>query len=453
VFGNKNLNFIFKSGIIPALIALAFCLEPVSAKAKQTISLDQAVEMALAYSPTLKAVQQKLNSAKLAEKEAYTYYLPTLETQYAYKGVQDAPTTKIGGMKFEVGSENSYSWKTSVNQPLFTGFRITSMHRLAELGIDLAATDLLLNKLDVALEAKEAYLQYVKAQKSLEVAEQAVKQLEAHLKTSQDFYDVGIIPINDVLKVKVELANAQQSQVAADNAVSLAAAKLSSLIGWGVDDKVQVEDILRRHHKNITYNQALNKARVQRPELKALGIQLDQADQLIKKAQSEYYPQLGLKAGYNYLSDSPDMGDSAYYDHSGWEVQASLDWSVFEWGRTKHKVGQARADKMRLTALEKSLKDQIDLQVKQAWLFLIDSEKNIRTATTQVVQAKENYRITEERYKEQLTTNTEVLDAQTLLTQAQENYYSALTTFNLAGARLQRAMGVGLKPTKIREKK
>jgi outer membrane protein TolC len=265
VFGNKNLNFIFKSGIIPALIALAFCLEPVSAKAKQTISLDQAVEMALAYSPTLKAVQQKLNSAKLAEKEAYTYYLPTLETQYAYKGVQDAPTTKIGGMKFEVGSENSYSWKTSVNQPLFTGFRITSMHRLAELGIDLAATDLLLNKLDVALEAKEAYLQYVKAQKSLEVAEQAVKQLEAHLKTSQDFYDVGIIPINDVLKVKVELANAQQSQVAADNAVSLAAAKLSSLIGWGVDDKVQVEDILRRHHKNITYNQALNKARVQRP--------------------------------------------------------------------------------------------------------------------------------------------------------------------------------------------
>ncbi|KIX13426.1 TolC family protein [Dethiosulfatarculus sandiegensis] len=453
MFSKKSKKFIYKSGIISALIALAFCLEPVQAKAADPITLDQAVTMALSYSPTLKASQHKVDSAKLAEKEAYTYYLPTLDTQYAYKGVQDAPTTSIAGMTFEVGSENTYSWKTTVTQPIFTGFRITSMHKLAELGIDLAKTDLLLGKLDVALSAKESYFQYLKAQKSLEVANQAVRQLEAHLKTSQDFYDVGIIPVNDVLKVKVELANAQQSQVAADNAVSLAEAKLSSLIGWGVDEKVQVEDILRRHHKDISYNQAQHKARTERPELKALGIQLNQADQLIKKAQSEYFPEIGLKAGYNYLSDSPDISDSEYYDNSGWEVQASLDWSIFEWGRTKHKVGQARADKMRITALENNLKDQIDLQVKQAWLFLIDSEKNIITATTQVEQAKENYRITEERFKEQLTTNTEVLDAQTLLTQAQENYYSALTTYNLAGARLQRAMGVGLEPTKIRGKK
>ena len=73
-----------------------------------------------------------------------------------------------------------------------------------------------------------------------------------------------------------------------------------------------------------------------------------------------------------------------------------------------------------------------------------EAEKSIATAKAAITQAEENYRITQDRFKEQLTTNTEVLDARVLLTRAQDNYYSALRTFNVAQAKLQRAMGRGL---------
>lgn len=406
-----------------------------------TISLEQCIGMALAYSPNLTAAKEDLEGAKSKEKEAFTYFLPTLKTSYAFQKTQD-PTvihTPIGDVT--ANWDRRYQWSTSVNQPVFTGFRLTSQYRLAELGVDIAEVNVELARLDLVLNVKETYLEYLRAQKAFKVAQQAVVQLQSHLKVSQDFYDVGIIPINDVLKTKVELANAQQNEVAAQNSVELARSRLATLLGLPVETSLEVEDILRYRPIAIEFAPARDQARNQRPELKALGLQLKQAEYGIQQARSGYYPELGVSAGYDYTSDSPDMQDSYYYDHSGWLVGAQLSWTFWEWGRTRDQVNQRRADLRKLVALRQDLEDQVDLQVKQAILYLVDSAKNIVTARTSIEQAKENYRITMERYKEQLTTNTELLDAQTLLTQAQNNYFTALTVYNVAEARLWRAMG------------
>jgi outer membrane protein TolC len=408
------------------------------------ISLDQALEMALAYSPNLEQARQEREKAVHREKESFTYFLPELSTSYAYQEDQNPRIIRSGIGNFKAGPATTYVWSTTVEQPVFTGFRLTSQYRLAELGVDLAKANLHLARLDVALAVKEAYFNYLQAQKSLEVARQAVVQLESQLKVSQDFYDVGIIPINDVLKTKVNLANARQSKVEAVNQVEVARARLNRLLGLSLETELRVEDILAYHPRELDYPAARAKARAQRPELEALGLRLAQSEQRIRSARSGYYPQVGLTASYDFTSDSPELGDSEYYDATSWTVGAVLDWSLWQWGRTRDQVNQRRADQMRLEAARRDLEDQIDLQVKEALLFLRDTATNIQTAKTSVVQAKENYRITKERYEEQLTTNTELLDAQTLLTQAQTNYYSALTVYNVAEARLLRAMGQGL---------
>jgi outer membrane protein TolC len=107
-------------------------------------------------------------------------------------------------------------------------------------------------------------------------------------------------------------------------------------------------------------------------------------------------------------------------------------------------VNQKRAGLRKLENTRRDVQDQVELQVKQTWVTLKDSEKNIGTALTSIASAQENFRITQERFKEQLTTNTEVLDAQTLLTKARNNYFTALTLFNVAEAGLLRSMGRGL---------
>jgi outer membrane protein len=416
------------------------------------LSLDQAITMALSYSPNLTAAKEDLEGAKYKEQEAFTYFLPTLSTGYSYQKVQN-PTvihTPMGDINF--GGDRTYQWSTSLNQPVFTGLRLTSQYRLAELGVDIAKVNVGLTKLDLILKVKETFFEYLRAQKSLGVAKQAVVQLKSQLKVSKDFYDVGIIPINDVLKTKVELANQQQNEVVAQNAVNLARSRLASLLGLPVETALEVEDILRYRPIEVKYSEAKDVARAKRPELKALKLQLKQAEYSIQQARSGYFPEIGLSASYDYTSDSADLQDSLYYDHTGWTVGAQLSWNFWEWGRTRDQVSQRQAAQRKLVAVRQDLEDQVDLQVKQAILYLVDSAKNIVTAKTSIVQAKENYRITMERYKEQLTTNTELLDAQTLLTQAQNNYYTALSVYNIAEARLWRAMGSDW-PTPAAEKK
>ncbi len=411
--------------------------------AGETLTLDQALDQALAYSPKLKAAQEALAAARFTQKEAFTYFLPTLGTSYSWRRMQDEPTVNLNGMSFQTGSLNTYQWSTYLSQPIFTGFRLTSTYRLAQLGVDLARLEMRLARLDLVVAVKEAYLEYLRAQKSWKVAKQAVRQLKAHLKVSQDFYDVGIIPINDVLKTKVGLSGAQQQEVKAKNAVDLARSKLNVLLGRPVQQALEVQDILRYQPVDIDYARAHRIALEKRPELKALALRLEQAGQAVTQAQSQYYPQVSLRGAYNFTSDKPELGDNDYYDPSGWEVSTQVEWTFWEWGRTKHRVSRRQAQRRRLGMLQSDLKDQVGLQVKQALLFLRESEKNISTARISIAQAKENYRITLERFKEQLTTNTELLDAQVLLTHAQNNYFSALTVYNVAKARLWRFMGLG----------
>jgi outer membrane protein TolC len=408
------------------------------------VTLQQALAIALDYSPNIKQSLAELDKAVSAKKEAFTYFLPSLSTTYYWQRSQNPLQFHTGGTTITVGAENTYTWSTGLSQPLFTGFRLASQYELSKLGVDLAEINLFLAYLDVALKVKEAYFLYLRYIKGVQVAEEAVKQLEAQLKVSRDFYEGGSIPKNDVLKTEVRLSDARQQRVSALNNRALGRARLNRLLGLPVEHKLLVKDILKSYPVKIDYEAARNVAIIERPELKAVNLQLKQADQSIKKAQSGYWPQVNLKASYDFQSDSPAMGDSDFYDATDWRVVTQLDWSFWEWGRTRHQTSQQRADKRRLMAVQRSLEDEVDLQVKEAVLYLREAQANIVTSTTGVKQAEENYRITFERYREQLTTNTELLDAQLLLAQARNNYYNALAIFNIAEARLQRAMGRGL---------
>lgn len=432
--------------VLAGLLGLVMLLVGGASAAGEELTLGQAVSQALAYAPELKAARERLERARLARDEAFTYFLPTLSTRYAYQRLQD-PTrisTPLGDIV--TAWDHTWSWSTTLRQPVFTGFRLASAYRLAELGVDLAGVELASRRLDLELATAEAYLEYLRAQKTHEVARQAVRQLQAHLKVARDFHQAGVIALNAVLKTKVELARAQQDLVKAANAVEVARARLNRLMGRSLEAPLAVVDILKVHSCRLSYTQAREQAHRNRPELKAVALRIRQAEQAVRRAQSAYWPQVGLAASYQFTADSPELGDSPYYDATGWQVTASLDWSLWEWGRTRHRVGQARAELRRLKALARQLRDQVDLQVKQALLFLHESARNIVTARTAVEQAQENYRLTRDRYEQQLTTNTELLDAQTLLTRARNDYYTALTVYNLALARLMRAMGRHIAP-------
>jgi len=121
---------------------------------------------------------------------------------------------------------------------------------------------------------------------------------------------------------------------------------------------------------------------------------------------------------------------------------AAATWNFWEWGKTKHNVD---ANVSRLKQAEDALtnvKDQIALEVKNSSLYLREAEKHIFVAKKAIEQAEENFRINKERYKEQVATSTDVIDAQTLLTKTKSDYFNALSSYNIALAILERSMGI-----------
>ncbi|MFH1490257.1 MAG: TolC family protein [Pseudomonadota bacterium] len=427
---------------LAVLAAIGLSLSPAGAVDK-VYTLSKSIQEALANNWSLQAKKEKIEGAVYANKRAKTDFMPAFKTSYSYTrldGERISPATPIAPER-PLNTQDNYLWKGTITQPLFTGFALTSAYELSKLGIDQSEMELDLEKLDLVLRVKESYFNILKADKAVEVTQKAVEGFSSHVKVAKSFYDVGMIPINDLLKAEVELSNAQYELVRSQNAAKITRANFNVVLARPVNEPVSVEDIVAYEPETGNFETYLEKALINRPEIKTIELNLLQTDQQIRLAKSKYYPEVALNYDYIREGDHFEVAGSEFHDSGRWQVTAALTWTFWEWGKTGYDVREKESLRTELMKTRESLKDSISLQIKQAILDLEQEEKNIPTTRKAVEQGEENLRVSQERYKAQVTTSTEVLDAQTLLTQARVNYYGALYDRNLAKARLLRSMG------------
>ena len=409
-------------------------------------TLDKAISQALENSYKLKARNERIEQATDIMKQARADFLPKLGTAYSYNRLSEPPISRSStlfgtNIPLVVGTEDNYRWTWFLRQPLFTGFALTSSYRLAELGIDQSQLESALEKLDLVLRVKEAYFNILGADKAVEVAETTVESLTQTVKVARSFFEVGMIPINDVLKAEVELASAEQSLVRGRNLAQTTRSNFNTVLVRPVNAPVEVEDILVYKPEEGQYDTLEKKAFDNRPEIKILDVNILQADQQIRLAKSKYYPEISFTYQYISEGDEAAVKGSRYVDANHWEALVVANWTFWEWGKTYFAGREKESLKRQLTETKADVEDGIRLQVKQAVLDLDSPAKNIPTTQKGVDAGEENLRVNAERYKAQVSTITDLLDAQTLLARARLDYYRALYDHNLAKARLDRAVG------------
>jgi outer membrane protein len=436
-------------GIAIAFFFCFLCLSfPAFAESKTEIyTLDQSIKEAFSNNWALKAKSEEITKSEQVRNQARADLLPKVSTSYSYSHLSKPPTIAVPDLapvitgRVPVGTQDNYEWKATVTQPLFTGFALISSYDLAKLGIDQSRLQLELEKLNLALQVKQAYFGILKADKGVGVAEKAVASLESHVKVAKGFYDVGMIPVNELLKAEVELANARHDLIRAQNNARLARASFNTILSRPLDASTRVKDILVYKPVGYELQDSYRKALKNRPEVQVIDLAIRQADQQIRLAKSKKYPEVAFSWNYIKEGDTPDVSGNVYVYANQWQAMVGLKWTLFEWGKTHYAVKEKQTLKKQLFAQKNSLEDSIRLDVKNALLDLELARKDIPPTKKAVEQAEENLRVSEERYKVQATTSTEVLDAQTLLTQARSNYYDALYNHNLAKAKLKRAVG------------
>jgi outer membrane protein len=332
-----------------------------------------------------------------------------------------------------------FNFNTTLAEPLFTGGANLANYRLEKLGVDISKITVDTVKLDIVLQVRAGYFNILKALKLRDVAEQNVKLFEAQLNVSQAFFEVGIVAKNDVLQAEVNLANARQALVKAENDLAVAKSLFNTLLRRDINTPFNVVDILEYKAFPLPFGESLEEALRQRPEIMNADFAIMQAQEGVKIARSGFFPTITIAGNYGRTTDTPLLNDGISSDR--WSLQTLATFTIFDWGDTYFKVGENKVKVTQAKDSKTQLIDSITLEVKQDYLNMVTAEKNIGVAQKAIEQADENLRMNEERYKYQVATATDVQNAVTLLTQARTNYYNALSDFNIAKAQLERAMG------------
>lgn len=411
----------------------------------EALSLKDTVELALKANLGIKRSQEEINAAEAVRHSSMTKFLPTLGTSYnvIHRNEERTQPSLLGaGRPIVTSPQDQYTFTTSFTQPIFTGFGLINEYKLSDLGLDRTEVASKLTRQDVVLDAKNAYFSVLKNQKLLEVAQQTVTSITSQKEVSENFYKVGLSPLNDLLQSQVQLANARQQLTTAQNNLEIARTRFNTVLRRSVNTPVLLVEELDYGSFQASLDECLTEAQKNRLEIQVADLDIEIAGKQVKLTEKDYFPSVNFRGTYARTGDDWQAhGGEGISDSAGWNVEATATWDFWQWGRT----GYGRKEKLARLAQSKYKKteitDNINLEVKQAYLRTNEAEQNIVTIEKAVEQAKENLRITEEQYKEQVATQTDVLVAQTLLTQTMTNYYNALYDFKIAKAVLMRALG------------
>jgi len=412
-----------------------------------TFTLIYTIEAALKANLGLKRSKEEVNAALATKKARTTNFLPTFSARYGYVRRDQATNQALigqGGQSTNViiNPEDEYNFVTSFSQPIFTGFALINQYKIASLGLDVAEISEKLTRQDVILDAKNAYFSILKSQKLMAVAEDTVKQVAAQKEVAENMYQVGMSPLNDLLQSQVQLANNKQRFITAQNNLEISKSQFNTLLRRPVNAPVVIVDILDYTPFDHDINYCLTQANQNRLELQVADLEVQIADKDYELSKSNYFPSIDLTGNWTRRGTDWDVdGGEGIADKKFWDIRATATWDFWQWGRTRYGVKEKLSRLSQSKYRKEEIFDNIELEVKQAFLRTKESEKNITTIEKAIEQAKENLRITEERYKEQVSTTTDVLVAQTLLTETMTNYYNALYDFKIAKAVLYRAMG------------
>ena len=397
------------------------------------LSLAQCIKTVLARNPGVYKAKSGLAEQEAKLSSARKNLFPSLGAQYNYLHQPEA---------FYGAPQDQFSYGLVVEQPIYHGKALVTTVKQHKLALGSAESTLEQTINDTAYAVYDAYFRVLRNVKIEDEARLSVNRLNSHYDDATAFFEAGLIPKNDLLQSEVELAQGKQNLLRAENQSSLARARLNILLGNPVEYNLSLVDILNCKVTKINWDDILDQARQHRPELVKAELAVKQAKNDIIISQAPYLPAVDLSASYMKIGDEP--GASRYPDGPSEFKQAQLTatWKLWTWGQGHDEVLAAR---QRLIMAEKEadrILDQITIEVREAFLYVEEAEQKIKVTKKAVAAARENYRINQDRYQSQVSTSTDVLDAETLLSEAMKNYYNALYGYNLANAAVKRASGV-----------
>ena len=416
-----------------------------------TLTLPRAIDIAIHNNASIKEAEYNKQSAveKIKTKKANLF--TTASLNFAYTKLKDDPVLKIelpgpsgttpGQTQVQIAHSSLFYWGVSLVQPLFTGFALSTEHEMAKLDLEIKKQEKKQAVLDLTQKVKQAYYNILFSKKMFLITGDAVSSLESHEKDAQKLFDHGMIKYNDLLRARVALANVRQNREKADAGVKMALSHFNRLLDYAIGAPTEIEDISNITTSDYDLLFLTGTAMEHRPILKVLRFGLKNLVNLIKLEKSAYYPGVSLVGSYGREGDDVKASNNDFTNDYNASISLQASWVFYDFGRRKSKISRVKQEYNAFLSKIKGIEDGIKLEVKEAFLNLGVAKKNIATAKLSLAQARENWRISNLQYRQQVATSSEVLDARTFLTEADTNYYNALYGYMIFLSKLKLSVG------------
>jgi outer membrane protein TolC len=417
------------------------------------LSVEEAVSLALQSSPRLDRLGALQAAAEAARRGAEAGRWPQVDVGGGYQRhsnvpelqiAQPSPDPDVPGQLVTIYPNIPDNWRlrAGLTWPVYTGGQVGGRIDAAAQGHVAAGHDREAARNDLILDVKHSYWSLASAREGVRVFADAIRAFEAHLEDARNLERFGMAAPNEVLAIQVQRDRAELNRLEAETAADMAEADLRRLIGVPSHMRLEATEPLEAPPFPPPDVEVLvAEAAEARPDRAALVARIAAADALVRVEGGARLPQVAVTGGYLYANPNREIVPPEEAWRDTWDIGVSVSWSVFDGGRRSSAQARARAEAEAARQQLREVDRAIRLEVTRRALELRTAEKRLHVSERAVESARENVRVTADRYREGLIPSSELLDAEVDLERAEFSRTEALAALRLAAAGLDRAVG------------
>lgn len=411
-----------------------------------TLTWDQVIGIGLKQNLDLRIMRQDYRNQSLNQWKAAMDFLPTVN--YSFRAVNniELPVMVFMGRSFRVGTKYNFSHVFQAQLPIFLGglrFANYSIQKNSKRSLKALLKG---KESDIALKSVEAYFQVILSNDLVRVNQRAVDAARANFEQVQKFYNTGAASRLDLLRAKTRLSQSLPALTSAENNRKMAVENLKYLLNFNVQDSIVVLDSLKRmdflkDFATLPLEKLQEIALKNRSDLKSLAFRKKAVGAQKIIAGSHFLPQIVLSA---------DVQHQAYLDNSKvqWNdytraksASIGVQFPLFEGGKRIIEMQQAIIQNKKITLQLAQMKRAVLLNVKNSFNSFKEARQNLQSLKQAFKQAKETLRLANLTYKEGLSTQVDVLNAQAAFTASELQYRQGIFKYNVAQLELLKAIG------------
>ncbi|MBK5276928.1 MAG: TolC family protein [Desulfuromonadales bacterium] len=405
----------------------------VSSAQAEPLTLADALAKRSATSQTLKIATMDEQIAVYNVQASRSGYLPRVDIQGGYTA-QQAPQSISAPFGTFATQEADYAFLSlGIYQTLYDFGRTDARYGRAKAALEATGFDYRKQEQNVFFQTVTSYFLILQTQKILNAANDEVAQMTDHLRVAKVLYEEGVVTRNNLLQAEVQLSRSRQHRLEVVNRLDNAWLDLNNQIG---DPPESRRELVEDTTVNLNDpDKPAQQAVAGRAEILAQRKLLDAGELEVRENKTGYYPEIYARAGLDYVQN--DRVKEQYI----MAATVGLKINLFDGFATTAHLNQAVRNRTKAEERLRQMESDFALEYRTAVNDAKVAKERINVTTTSITQGEENLRINRDRYQEQVGTATEVIDAQTLLTQIRTEHYQAIFDYQVALAKVKRARG------------